>query len=88
MARYIDADKLQKDGWKLRREKNTLFSATFETMELDAVDDKYIFELVQCKDCVHCADDWNGNQPMFSCDLFDGMAVLPNEYCSKGETDA
>lgn len=35
MSRYIDADKLQKDGWKLRREKHGLLTSTYETMELD-----------------------------------------------------
>lgn len=35
--RYIDADKLQKDGWKLRREKQGLLTSTYETMELDCV---------------------------------------------------
>lgn len=35
--RYIDADKLQKDGWKLHREKHGLATSTFETMELDCV---------------------------------------------------
>lgn len=37
MRRYIDADKLQKDGWKLRREKHGLVTSTYETMELDCV---------------------------------------------------
>ena len=37
MSRYIDADKLQKDGWKLHREKHGLATSTFETMELDCV---------------------------------------------------
>ena len=37
MRRYIDADKLQKDGWKLRREKQGLLTSTYETMELDCV---------------------------------------------------
>lgn len=37
MSRYIDADKLQKDGWKLRREKRGLLTSTYETMELDCV---------------------------------------------------
>ena len=37
MSRYIDADKLQKDGWKLHRERHGLATSTFETMELDCV---------------------------------------------------
>ena len=45
-----------------------------------------IKELVRCKDCVHCADDWNGNQPMFTCELgMCGESVQPNDFCSYGE---
>lgn len=43
-------------------------------------------EIVRCKDCIHCADDWNGNQPMFTCELGRcGESVQPNDYCSYGE---
>lgn len=43
-------------------------------------------EVVRCKDCVHCADDWNGNQPMFTCEIARcGESVQPNDYCSYGE---
>lgn len=45
-----------------------------------------VVEVVRCKDCIHCADDWNGNQPMFTCEL--GMcheSVEPNGYCSYAE---
>lgn len=42
--------------------------------------------LVRCKDCTHCADDWNGNQPMFTCELGRcGESVQPNDYCSYGK---
>ena len=42
--------------------------------------------LVRCKDCVHCADDWNGNQPMCTCELARcGESVQPDDYCSYGE---
>ena len=42
--------------------------------------------VVRCKDCVHCADDWNGNQPMFTCELgMCGESVQPNDFCSYGE---
>ena len=42
--------------------------------------------VVRCRDCVHCADDWNGNQPQFTCELGRcGEAVYPNDYCSWGE---
>ena len=40
-------------------------------------------KLVRCKDCVHCADDWNGNQPMFTCELgIYGGSVDPYYFCS------
>lgn len=43
-------------------------------------------EVVRCKDCEHCADDWNGSQPMFTCELAKcGESVQPNDYCSMGE---
>lgn len=43
-------------------------------------------EIVTCSDCIHCADDWNGNQPMFTCELGKcGESVLPNDFCSKSE---
>ena len=69
MSRYIDADKLQKDGWKLRREKQGLLTSTYETMELDCVPAADVVEVVRCKDCRHngsfdtdCPIDWNGKE--------------------------
>lgn len=42
--------------------------------------------LVRCEECIHCADDWNGNQPMFTCELGRcGESVQPNDFCSYGE---
>lgn len=42
--------------------------------------------LVRCGECIHCADDWNGNQPMFTCELGRcGESVQPNDFCSYGE---
>lgn len=43
-------------------------------------------ELIRCKHCIHCADDWNGNQPMYTCELGKaGESVQPNDYCSYAE---
>ena len=64
--RYIDADKLQKDGWKLRREKQGLLTSTYETMELDCVPTADVVEVVRCKDCIYKEE----------C----GREVLVNEY--------
>ena len=45
-----------------------------------------VVEVVRCKDCVHCADDWNGNQPMFTCEIaMCNESVEPNGYCFCGE---
>lgn len=43
-------------------------------------------EVIRCKDCVHCAYDWNGNQPMFTCELgIYGGSVDPYYFCSYAE---
>lgn len=43
-------------------------------------------DIVHCKDCIHCADDWNGNEPQFTCELGRCTeSVYPNDYCSCGE---
>ena len=43
-------------------------------------------KVVRCKDCVHCADDWNGNEPQFTCELGKcGESVYPDDYCSWAE---
>lgn len=53
-------------------------------------------EVVRCKDCVHCADDYVdtgfGAMPAFTCDIFEGygVGIKPDHYCSygeRGETD-
>lgn len=42
-------------------------------------------DIVECKDCIHCADDWNGNQPQFTCELgLCAESVYPNDFCSCG----
>ncbi len=44
------------------------------------------FEITECKDCIHCADDWNGNQPQFTCELGRcGESVHPGDFCSRAE---
>lgn len=48
--------------------------------------------VVQCKDCIHCADDYintgMGYMPAFTCELGginDNDSVDPTDYCSYGE---
>ena len=49
MRRYVDADKLQKDGWKLRRDRYGLTTSTYETMELDCVPTADVRENVRAR---------------------------------------
>ena len=48
-------------------------------------------EVVRCRDCVHCADDYVdtgfGAMPAFTCDIFEGygVGIKPDHYCSYGE---
>ena len=45
-------------------------------------------DIVRCQECIHCADDWNGNQPMFTCELGRcGESVQPSDFCSYGERE-
>lgn len=51
-----------------------------------ALKDMESVEIVRCKDCIHCADDWNGNEPMFTCELARCCeSVYPDDFCSYGE---
>ena len=87
MSRLIDADALKeffhedegKGEWTYNIAVNAYIDAS---PTIDAV------SVVRCKECKHCADDWNGNQPMFTCELGRcGESVQPNDYCSYGERE-
>lgn len=81
MSRYIDADELKKvfsDGYEA-------FAETLCEI-VDAQPTADVVEVVRCQDCIHCADDWNGNQPMFTCEIaMCNESVEPNGYCFLGE---
>ena len=85
--RCIDADKLQKDGWKLRREKQGLLTSTYETMELDCVPTVDAVEVVRCKDCKYFDKDENASESWCECVAHFGkyFAVDENDFCSYGE---
>ena len=60
-----------------------------EIYKLPAAD---VVEVVRCKDCIHCADDYintgMGYMPAFTCELGginDSDSVDPTDYCSYGE---
>ena len=62
---------------------DTAIDMAIEALEQPTAD---VVEVVRCKDCVHCADDWNGNQPMFTCDIsMCHESVEPSGYCFCGE---
>ena len=81
MSKYIKLE----DAEKLLTNALRIAQGFDEPLERSLVDLPTI-DIVECKDCVHCADDWNGNQPQFTCEL--GMcteSVYPNDFCSAGE---
>ena len=88
MSRYIDAEPLQKDGWKLHREKRKLTSVSIEGMELYAVPTADVVEVVRCKDCLYYTDGECKAALPFS-EYSDCTEVWvtpkPNDYCSYGE---
>lgn len=88
MSRYIDADKLQKDGWKLRREKHGLLTSTYETMELDCVPTADVVEVVRCKDCKYYTLKPQQTSRVTSVRRCNRSAIVctkPDDFCSFGE---
>ena len=101
MSRYINADaidykhhKQHKNGKfnaDLLGDAKTLEDAFYQGVMyihncIEETPTADVVEVVRCKDCIHCADDWNSNQPMFTCEI--GMcheSVEPSGYCSCGE---
>lgn len=86
MSRYIDADKLIDD---ICLAEKIVFGILESKLVKDIIEQQPtadVVEVVRCKDCVHCADDWNGNQPMFTCDIaMCHESVEPSGYCFCGE---
>ncbi len=77
--RYIDADELQKDGWKLHREKHGLATSTFETMELDCVPSADVRENVKGTWKIYCDD--KGVVEDCYCDQCGFNSVIGGNYC-------
>lgn len=89
MQRLIDANEIEKvleekhfnrvldsDRWIIADIKKSI-------MDLPTIE---AVPVIRCKNCIHCADDWNGNQPTFTCELGKaGESVQPNDYCSYAE---
>ena len=80
MRRYIDADKLQKDGWKLRREKQRLLTSTYETMELDCVPTADVRKNVIAKKVIG-GGEHDGATCWFECSHCHGTVDIEDAYC-------
>jgi len=103
MSRYIDADALINDleydiaidedilgyvGTDQITRTTTRFDKDCKQNAIDLLMNTPSIDIVFCKECIHCADDWNGNQPMFTCELGRcGESVQPNDFCSYGERE-
>lgn len=84
MSRYIDADELKVDFYDEYEAEDDVYVCRYVSEY--QIDSAPSIDVVFCKECVHCADDWNGNQPMFTCELGRcGESVQPNDFCSYGE---
>lgn len=92
MSRYIEADAFDERvrisvglvEEELTEDYKDGVRCTLEMLKTQPTAD--VVEVVRCKDCVHCADDWNGNQPMFTCEIaMCHESVEPSGYCFRGE---
>ena len=80
MSRYIDADKLIKDGWSLQRTKHSLTSSTYEGMELDCVPTADVRENITAHKVVG-GGEHDGATCWFECDNC-GLAVdIGDVFC-------
>lgn len=76
MSKYIDVEWLKQN-----------FNTTFWSQITKTIDSAPSIDIVRCRECIHCADDWNGNQPQFTCELGRcGESVQPNDFCSYGNS--
>lgn len=78
--RYINADKLQKDGWKLRREKHGLLTSTYETMELDCAPTADVRENIRAN-LVIAGYKRNGSTQWFECSVCGGAVDFTDNFC-------
>lgn len=83
MKKYIDTEWLENNA----KEYSLGYYEEDEwATPLNVLDSAPSIDIVRCRECIHCADDWNGNQPMFTCELGRcGESVQPNDFCSYGE---
>lgn len=83
--RYIDAEKLEKDGWSAsrtyRQDEKTMVYETKKMTDFPTAD---VVEVVRCKDCKHYWKNWKNDEPDDNCDV---CLASPKDdaFCSEGE---
>ena len=85
MARYIDAEKAEKDGWSASRiYPQDAHTMVYETKKMTDFLTADVAEIVRCKDCKHYWKNWKDGEPD------DEVAVClaspkDDAFCSEGE---
>ena len=82
MPRYIDAEKLEKDGWSASRTyQQDAKTMVYETKKMTDFPTADVVELVRCKDCEYGVD-WDGR---LGCEWHGFYRTEPNWFCADGE---
>lgn len=82
MPRYIDANKLIKDGWSLQRTKHSLTSSTYEVMELDCVPTADVRENITAHKVIG-GGEHDGATCWFECSRCGKTVDVNDKYCSE-----
>lgn len=84
MPKYIDAEKLEKDGWWLSRAyQQDATTNVYETKKITDFPIADVVEVVRCKDCKHRFDD--EELGMVMCPNVVGLWVSEDWFCADGE---
>lgn len=82
MARYIDAEKQEKDGWwATRNYQQDAKTNVYETKKMTDFPTADVVEVVRCKDCKYHEDEVPG---MVWCPHIIGNWVNDNWFCAEG----
>lgn len=83
MPRYIDAEKLEKDGWSASRTyRQDATTTVYETKKMTDFPTADVVEVVRCKDCKYHEYEQIG---MVYCPAVVGGWVENDWYCKGGE---
>ncbi len=87
MARYIDVDVLEKEGWYMARVYNdSLTSQTYETKKIKEFPTADVVEVVRCRDCeMFKLQDLSYPKHNTKWCVINGFNPQGGDYCSYGE---